>query len=344
MYQNVAEWMDGSGPLSDIVISSRVRLARNVSGFVFFGQADRKQQEELLEYVRRKVMTTELKDDLMFFGMQETSPLERLVLAERHLISNRLAQGQGPCGVAVSRDESLTMMINEEDHLRVQALASGQQLQETYEQINRVEALLEEQMDYAFSPRYGYLTACPTNVGTGIRVSVMLHLPAIKMVGQIEKVFRAAKDMQLAVRGFYGEGSEPVGDFFQMSNQTTLGKSEPQIINELITHAVEPIVKYERHARERLAKDQLRALDDKIFRAYGTLANARMINSEETMYLLSYIRLGIHLERIKEISLGTVNEIFLLTQPGHLQYHCGKELTPAERDEMRAELIRGKLR
>lgn len=343
LHLSIADWMDGSGPLSDIVISSRVRLARNIVGFLFFSHADEEQQNEVLEFAHEKIMATSLKNELSFLRMDETPVLHRHVLAERHLISQHLAANSGPCGVELSQDESLAMMINEEDHLRLQAMASGLQLRETYDRLNRIENMLEEQIEYAFSPRYGYLTACPTNVGTGIRVSVMLHLPALKMTNQMEQLFRAAKNMRLAVRGLHGEGTEPIGDFYQLSNQTTLGKTEEQIINELITQAVEPIVEYERRARGKLIKDQSVAFEDKIFRSLGTLTNARMISSEEAMYLLSFVRLGVHMERIKNVSLHTVNELFVLTQPAHLQNFARKSLSPAERDIARANFIRGKL-
>ena len=343
IYKKVSDWMDGSGPMSDIVISSRIRLARNVAGFLFFSHADKEQQRELLDFIRGKVMETELKNDLWYVNMEETAPLERLVLVERHLISQRLVDREGPCGVALSHDESLSVMINEEDHIRMQVLASGLQLEETYDYSNRIDNLLEKKMDYSFSPKYGYLTACPTNVGTGLRVSVMLHLPALKIIGQIEKVFRAAKEMHLAVRGLYGEGTEPIGDFYQLSNQTTLGKTETQIIEELTSQAVGPIVEYERRARDKILKDRAIALEDKIFRAIGVLANARMISSEEAIYLLSFVRLGIHLERVTDIDLKTVNELFMLTQPGHLQNLYKRDLAENERDEVRAEFIRNKL-
>jgi len=325
------------------VLSSRIRLARNISGYVFYARADKQQQSELLDYIRERIWSTSLKDDLNFLAMRDTSALERHVLSERNLISRRLAEAEGDCGVAISHNESLAVMVNEEDHLRIQTLASGLQLQESYEQMKRVEELLEEKIESAFSQEYGYLTACPTNVGTGLRVSVMLHLPGLKMTGQIEKVFRAAKDMHLALRGLHGEGSDPIGDFYQMSNQTTLGKSETDIIDDLVSQAVEPVVQYERKARQKLLEERKTALDDKIYRALGTLANTRMINSEEMLYLLSYLRLGIHLERVKEVSLRTVNEIFMLTQPGHLQYVSQKELSPAERDTVRADFIRARL-
>lgn len=340
IYQGVGGWMEGEGPESDIVISSRVRLARNIAGYRFFAHATADEQAEVLNLVHKNLMATKLKDQLWYLEMNDTTPLERQLLIERHLISKELAEGEGPRAVALTHDETLALMINEEDHLRIQMMAGGLQLKETYQHICLVDDMLEEKMDYAFSPQYGYLTACPTNVGTGIRVSAMLHLPGLKMTGEIEKVFRAAKDMRLAVRGLYGEGSEPIGDFFQLSNQTTLGKTEEEIIDQLVKHAVEPIVAYERLARRKLLEERLTALDDKIYRARGILTHARLISSDETLYMLSYIRLGIHLKRIKNVSIEMMNRLFLLTKPSHLQHLYQEQLDEHSRDRARAELIR----
>jgi len=344
IYNKVGAWLDGSGPDSDIAISSRIRLARNVAGFRFFTHADASQQNEILSFIHDRLMATSLKNELWYVKMSEATAVEKQLLTERHLISKDLAEGNGARAVALSHDESLALMINEEDHLRIQVVSSGLRFKENYRRICQVDNMLEEKLEYAFSPQYGYLTACPTNVGTGIRVSVMLHLPGLKISGELEKAFRAARDMHLAVRGLYGEGSEPIGDFFQLSNQITLGKTEEQIIEDLLNHAVKPIVEYERRAREKLIKERPDTLDDKIFRARGILSNTRMISSEETLYMLSYIRLGIHLGRIKDISLKAVNRLFILTQPAHLQNLCHESLSPADRDRSRAELIRKELR
>ena len=344
VYQHTGLWMDGSGPKSDVVISSRIRLARNIDGFLFYSHASTEQRSELLDFIHGRILETDLRDRIWYVDIQQAGPLERQILKERQLISKQLAEGDGSRGVAISHDESLSVMINEEDHLRIQMLASGLQLHETYDQIYRVETILEEKMDYAFSPQYGYLTACPTNVGTGIRVSVMLHLPALKMTGQIEKVFQAAKDMSLTVRGLFGEGSEPIGDFFQLSNQTTLGKTEKQIMDELIRYAINPVVEYERIARQRLVKDKLTALDDKVYRSLGLLTNARMISTEESLFLLSYLRLGVQLGRIKNLNLETINELFILTQPAHLQNLQHRSLESSERDIARADFIRDRLK
>jgi protein arginine kinase len=234
-------------------------------------------------------------------------------------------------------------MINEEDHLRIQVLRSGLQLEEAWDQINKIDDSLEAKLDYCFHPRFGYLTACPTNVGTGIRVSVMLHLPALKLTGEIEKVFRAAKDMRLAVRGLYGEGTEATGDFYQISNQTTLGKSEEEFISDFKHLVIPKIIDYEHQARRQLAKERTIALDDKVYRALGTLRSARLITSEDTLNLLSHLRLGLNLERVKGIDLRTINELFLLTQPAHLQRLHGKKLDSDARRQARADYIRSRL-
>ena len=217
------------------------------------------------------------------------------------------------------------------------------QLEEAWEQINQLDDQLESKLDFSFHPRFGYLTACPTNVGTGIRVSVMLHLPALKLTGEIEKVFRAAKDMRLAVRGLYGEGTEATGDFYQISNQTTLGKSEEEIICDFKQSVIPKIIEYEEHARRTLLNDRTAALDDKVFRALGTLRSARLITSEDTLNFLSHLRLGINLGRVKDIDLRTINELFLLTQPAHLQKLQGKKLEGDVRRAARAEYIRQRL-
>jgi protein arginine kinase len=269
--------------------------------------------------------------------------IDRQLLVERHLISKPHATAEGARGVAVGENETTSIMINEEDHLRIQVLRSGLQLEEAWEQINKIDDVLESKLDYCFHSRFGYLTACPTNVGTGIRVSVMLHLPALKLTGEIEKVFRAAKDLRLAVRGLYGEGTEATGDFYQISNQTTLGKSEDEIISDFKHLVIPKIIDYEHHARRTLLNDRTIALDDKVFRALGTLRFARLITSEDTLAFLSHLRLGVNLGRIKDIDVRTINELFLLTQPAHLQKLQGKRLDGDIRRQARAEYIRARL-
>ncbi len=222
---HAGEWLRGSGPMSEIVISSRIRLARNVAGLPFLSRATRHQRQNLESKIRDTILHAQIAPQTLYVDLDNAPEIDRTLLVERHLISKPHAAAEGARGVAIGEDETVSIMVNEEDHLRIQVLRSGLQLEEAWEQINQIDDRLESKLDWAFHPRFGYLTACPTNVGTGIRVSVMLHLPALKLTGEIEKVFRAAKDMRLAVRGLYGEGTEATGDFYQISNQTTLGKS-----------------------------------------------------------------------------------------------------------------------
>jgi protein arginine kinase len=265
----------------------------------------------------------------------------------------------------VAKREFFTAMINEEDHLRIQVLMAGCQISNCAEQINRIDDMIEKKIDYAFSPRYGYLTACPTNLGTGIRVSVMLHLPALKMTGQIEKFFNAAKDMNLAVRGLFGEGTEAASDLYQLSNQATLGVSEEDIVTQFENVIIPEIVDYEKAARTRLLSEQSQLLDDKISRALALLQNAHLISSQEALFLLSHLRLGINMyeymgastpaiERLRalcdtgsdaknKISIATINKLFMLTLPAHLQLNYGKALDPTHRDALRAQIIRSAL-
>jgi len=337
------EWLRGRGPMHDVVISSRIRLARNLAGMPFLCRCDQAQTRELADRLRDKILRAELASEVFYVDMAVAGEMDRQLLVERHLISRQHAEAKHPRGVAVSGEETIAIMVNEEDHLRIQVLRSGLQLEDAVAEINRVDDHLEEHLDFAFHSRYGYLTACPTNVGTGLRVSVMLHLPALKMTGEIEKVFRAAQDMRLAIRGLYGEGTEASGDFFQVSNQTALGRSEEQIVADFIGQMLPHFIEYERKARESLRTRRPALLDDKVHRALAILRAARSISSDETMYLLSLVRLGINLGRIEDVDLKSINEMFLLTQPAHLQRILGAEMEPQERGQARAEFIRRRL-
>ena len=337
------EWLRGNGPMSEIVISSRIRLARNVSGYHFLTKCTRHQRAALEHKVRDAVLAAAISPKTLYVDLQEAPEIDRQLLVERHLISKPHAAAEGARGVAIGESESVSIMVNEEDHLRLQVLRSGLQLEEAWEEINDIDNKLESTLDFAFHPRFGYLSACPTNVGTGIRVSVMLHLPALKLTGEIEKVFRAAKDMRLAVRGLYGEGTEATGDFYQISNQTTLGKSEDEIISDFKHVVIPKIIDYEHHARRTLLNDRTAALDDKVFRALGALRSARLMASEETLFLLSHLRMGINMGRVKDIDIRTINELFLMTQPAHLQKLMGKKIDGDIRRAARAEFIRQRL-
>lgn len=341
--RTAGEWLRGVGPMHDVVISSRIRLARNLAGMPFLSQCGPDQQRELERRLREEILQAGIARKVLYVDIAQAGELDRRLLVERHLISRQQAEASHPRGVAVTSDETAAIMVNEEDHLRIQILRSGLDLEEAIAQIMRIDDVLEARLDYAYHSRYGYLTACPTNVGTGLRVSVMLHLPALKMTGEIEKAFRAANDMRLAIRGLYGEGTEATGDFFQISNQTTLGKTEEQIVEEFLRDTIPHFIEYERRARQSLLKRRPTAIDDKVQRALALLRAARLISSEETMYLLSLIRLGANVDRAPGVDLKTINELFLLTQPAHLQKMLNKELSPELRAEARAGYIRRRL-
>lgn len=333
----------GSDILSEVVISSRIRLARNIAGFAFLPCLAVESQRQLQDRIKDVLLDIDLGEKVFYIDIDHASKVERTLLTERHLISRRHATGNGPRGVVIAEDEAFTAMINEEDHLRIQVYASGLQLHACWQRINRIDDAIEQKLEYAFDKKLGYLTACPTNLGTGIRVSVMLHLPALKMTGQFDKFISAARDCNLAVRGLFGEGTDATGDFFQLSNQVTLGVSEQQIVDEFTDNIVPRIIDYEIQARKTLLDKKPHALDDKIQRAIGVLRSACLISSQEALFLLSNVRLGINLGRIKDIPLSTVNELFMLTQPAHLQLRAGKMLDPDQRDTLRAEIIRNKL-
>lgn len=337
------EWLRGSGPESDIVISSRIRLARNLAAFPFTNRASGYQKAEIEASLRERIAKLEITPRLGYLNVPGLSNLDRQFLVERQLISRELATADGPRGVALGAQETVSLMVNEEDHLRLQVMRSGFTLDEAWQEIDRFDDLIEERVTYAFSEEFGYLTACPTNVGTGMRASVMLHLPALEHTKQIEKVFRALQKINLAVRGLYGEGSRASGHFYQISNQVTLGKSEPKILDEIQTNILE-IVRYERAARQSWLRDNKQGLQDKISRAHGTLCSATMMTSEETMELLSFVRLGINLQLVDDITIPTVNELFIHTQPAHLQKLMGATLDGEERNAARARYLRTRLR
>jgi protein arginine kinase len=364
---DINEWFNGSGPLADIVVSSRIRLARNIAGYKFLSHCSNNEKAEILKTLRDVLMSLELGDKIFYISVDKAPTLSKHFLVERHLISRQHAFGKGPRGVVIAQKEFFTAMINEEDHLRLQVLKAGCQLSGCAKQINQIDDMIEQKVDYAFSPRYGYLTACPTNLGTGVRVSVMLHLPALKMTGQIEKFFNAARDMSLAVRGLFGEGTEAASDLYQISNQVTLGISEADIISQFENIIIPEIIEYENAARNQLLSKQSDVLDDKISRAMALLQNAHLISSQEALFLLSHLRLGINMheymgastpaieklytlcgtpndpDKTVRLSIATINRLFMLTLPAHLQLNCGKSLNPTNRDALRAQIIRSAL-
>jgi protein arginine kinase len=337
------EWLRGEGPEADIVVSSRIRLARNLADFPFSNRASAMQKGEIEGLLRERVTKLDGSIRLQYLQLHVLEPIDRQFLVERQLISREHATSEGQRGVAIEARETRSIMINEEDHLRLQVLRSGFQLDEAWDDINQLDDLIEQRVTYAFSEEFGYLTACPTNVGTGMRASVLLHLPALHMTKQIEKVFRALQKINLAVRGLYGEGTRASGDFYQISNQVTLGKAEGDILKE-IREVVPQIISYERMSRNTLLRESRSLIQDKVSRAYGTLRSATMMTSEETMDLLSSVRLGINLSLIDDLTIPAVNELFLQTQPAHLQKLQGQALDGEERNVARANYLRSKLK
>jgi protein arginine kinase len=281
-----------------------------------------------------------LAEHTEWHDLRTVTPRHRQLLVERHLVSRNFSDCDHARAVAVSPDETLSIMVNEEDHLRMQVLAPGCRLGRLVERIDEIDDAIESQLDYAFSPRWGYLTACPTNLGTGIRLSVMMHLPALKLANEIDCVRRAAKDMHLAVRGYYGEGSESAGDFYQISNQVTLGRSEAELLEEFDQRIVPRIVEYEIEARNKLAAQNAALLDDRINRALGLLYGARLLGAEEAMKLLSRVRLGARMGRLAAVDAHVVDDLLLLVQSAHLQEHVGADLDPEQRRAARATLVR----
>lgn len=348
------EWLRGVGDSCDVVMSSRVRLARNLAGFPFMPKAERADREQILELCRRQIESARLTPQHMWIDLHHATKPERMLLVERQLISRphargKLSNGKGgsdePRAVAIGLpDEQLAVSLNEEDHLRLQVIRSGLDLAEAHRLADRADDALEAGLEFAFNPAFGYLTACPTNVGTGARFSVMLHLPGLKLTGEIEKVKNAADDMGLAVRGFYGEGSEAAGDFFQLSNQITLGKSEQRLLEIMQDEIVPKVVEYERRARDVLLGKRRRSTEDSIFRAVGLLENARLLSVEEAMNLLSRIRLGVMLRLVTDIKPDTVCHLLLLIQNAHLGRTHAQELDAIDRNAARADLVRTRLR
>ncbi|HEY2760513.1 MAG TPA: protein arginine kinase [Pirellulales bacterium] len=336
----IGEWLRGSGPQADIVMSTRIRLARNLAEFPFISRASDQDRADIEKLLRERVLKLhEESGAFQYLNVKDLDQLDRQFLVERQLISREHAEAQGARGVVINPGEQISLMINEEDHLRIQCLHSGLDVQAAWEQINRIDDLISEQVTYAFHPRLGYLTACPTNVGTGVRVSVLVHLPALVLTRQIEKVFRSLQKISLAVRGLYGEGSQSMGDFYQISNQQTLGRGELELV-EQVADVVPAMIHYEREAREFLIKESQQMLHDQVSRAYGILRNAQTISSEETMHLLSKVRMGVNLGLIDDLPMPKLNELFIRTQPAHLQKIRGVELSSADRNIERARYLR----
>src|SRR5882672_9290170 len=331
------------GPHNKIVMSSRVRLARNVKGAAFPGWAKKAERLRILDAIRPAVEELPQMSDCFTETMDNLTLLDKNILVERHLISREHAAKNAGSGLVLNRDETLCVMINEEDHLRMQALRPGLQLKQAWQAIDTVDSKLEKKLDYAFSPELGYLTACPTNLGTGIRVSAMLHLPGLVLAEQINQIIQAVNKLGLAVRGLYGEGTEALGNVFQVSNQMTLGETETAIV-ERLEKVLAQIIEHEENARATLIEKKSKVVYNHIGRAYGILANAHSISSKETMNLLSLMKLGVDVGLFPGAERSLVDEMFIMTQPAHLQKQHTEKLSAEERDLLRADMVRERLR
>lgn len=338
-----AESTHRRGPHDRIVMSSRVRLARNLRNASFPGWAKKPERVKVLEMILPAVSSLPEMSDSIAEAMDNLTALDKQLLVERHLISREhAAKGLGS-GLVVNRTETFCVMINEEDHLRMQALRPGFQIQEAWQAIDKLDSSLEKKLDYAFDNELGYLTACPTNLGTGIRVSAMLHLPGLVLAEQINPIIQSVNKLGLAVRGLYGEGTEALGNVFQVSNQMTLGESEITIV-ERLEKVLSQIIEHEENARKSLLESKPKVVFNHIGRAYGILANAHSISSKEAMNLLSLMRLGLDLGLFPNTSRSLVDELFLITQPAHLQKQISDKLSAEERDLIRADMVREQLK
>ncbi len=342
LLNHTGEWLRGTGPSANIVMSSRVRLARNLSEWPFPNKAVKKDLESVLSLVEKSMSKIEFLKGATLFRMTELDQVDRQMLVERHLMSHEHASSPEGKGLLVSAEEVVSVMINEEDHLRIQVMRSGLNLTEAWNIINAIDDSLAQELGFAFMPNWGYLTACPTNTGTAMRGSVMMHLPALVMTKQINKVLTAISKLSFASRGFYGEGTQASGNFYQISNQVALGHSEDDIIQN-INGLIKQVIEQEEQARQALLLQNKPMLEDKICRSWGLLKTARIISSQEAIEFFSMVRLGVDMGILKHVDHKALNELFIMIQPAHLQKIEGKKLNAFERDTKRAAVIRQKL-
>jgi protein arginine kinase len=337
-------WLEASGPHADIVLSTRVRLARNLQGHAFGRRVEAEERMRILAAVQQAAQKGMLLRDGISVDIASLPALSRRVLLERHLVSRELVGdgGNGPyagAGLIIGPEEQAGLMVNEEDHLRLQSLMSGLRLQEAYRQVDALDEELGAELPLAYHHEFGFLTSCPTNVGTGLRASVLVHLPGLVLTKEIGKVLQGIGQVGLTFRGLYGEGSEVVGNFFQVSNQTTLGKPEDDLVDHL-QKIVERVIRYEHHARGVLMREAPGVMEDKIWRAYGLLRYARSLSFDEVMNLLSGVRLGVSMKLLSGVSVYTLNKIMIYAQPAHLEQVAGRPLTESESDLHRAAYVR----
>ncbi len=340
-----SKWMEGTGTDNDVVISSRVRLARNLGGYPFPHFMSAEEAGRVVQALRLAASGEEVKREiglLEFTNLTELNETERQILVEKHLVSPQHIENPENRAVIIAPDESISIMVNEEDHLRIQCLLPGLQLEKAWKLADKLDDLLEKTLDYSYNEKRGFLTSCPTNVGTGLRSSIMLHLPCLVMTKQLTIMINAVSQLGLAVRGYYGEGTEAYGNLFQVSNQVTLGQTEEEIVKNLLT-VTRQIIAQEKSTREIVSKDNKPFLEDRIYRAFGTMNYARVMTSQEALKNFSDLRLGVELGILKGLTYDQINELIIVTRPAFLIRKAGRQLNPEERDSLRAEIIREKL-
>jgi len=342
LMKHPADWMSGGQGDNPVVLTSRIRLARNLADAPFPGWAKKDQRAEALEELRPAVESLDCMKNAFSQELDSLTPVQKQVMVERHLISREHAARGGGSATVIERRQSIAIMVNEEDHLRMQSIRRGLQLKDAFESLNEVDDRLAKDLEFAFDDQLGYLTTCPTNLGTGMRGSAMLHLPALVLSDQIGQVLQAVNKIGLAVRGIFGEGSESLGNLFQISNQSTLGETEATIL-ERLERVIGQVATHESNARGKLLEDDPEMVADKIGRAYGVLRYAWVIDSKEALNHLSLLRLGGDLDFFPEGTVEQCDALLMEIQPAHLQMHAGRKLDPEERDAMRAEIIRSRL-
>ncbi len=340
------KWFEAPETDNDIVISSRIRLARNVKKYPFSERLSEQQALQLIDEVRKSIKEsrTAFGDSFEFIRLDEKSDAEKYSLLENHTVSSELIQKKQPAAALIKDDETISIMINEEDHIRIQTVLAGYNIERAWDTADKIDNLIEESIEYAFDEDYGYLTSCITNAGTGLRASFMIHIPMIEMFGRIENLSQAISKFGMTLRGIYGEGSEPLGSIYQISNQVTLGKSEKEII-EALKNVTNQIIEQEKELRENVLQNQRIDFEDKVFRSYGILTNCKKISSNEAMKLLSDLRLGF-MTGVFDFKKPKTNiySIMMNIQPGNLIKYMNKNGTSEERDIQRAKYIKEKLK
>lgn len=333
----MSNWYLQNGKDSDVVVSSRVRLSRNLNGFNFLNRCTKEEQEKILEKVKEIVPS--LVYGLKYVNLDDLDDITKLSLAEKHLLSPEfVVNNKKKKAIIINDEENICIMINEDDHIKLQVFSSGQELENLLNLATELDEKIGDILEYSYNKNFGFLTASPINIGTGLKASVIVHLPALTLTGNLSKMLRIVNNLGMSVKGVYGEGSQNSGDLYQISNNQTIGITEKEIITN-VKNIAEKIIEQERTARKYLCKNEIE-LQDVVHRAYGVLTNAVKINSDESRKLLSEVKMGVDLGILNELDDGQVRKLELYTKPGNLQKYVGKTLDGYEREIKRAEVIK----